>query len=445
MDKYLPLVFSLFYLLGSLAVFAFGPFQYELNNPFRLYSYVITAYLFLAAGYLWGVKRTTLLINRDVRTLVNAKAVNSLVLISCLWSIAFAYPTYTALSGGSQSLVQGILNPGEAYGAKQMLSQEISDANNIPMQIKTLTAVIGILFIPIAICFWNVLKRRNRILVVVSTVATTLPWLAVGTLKGLGDVLIMTLVSYLVRTTRSRKGVLSKAFLVPIVLSICVFLAYMGWCQARRLEYYTGDTKLFDSRYYAYSGIPLLRDYLPEMSTGISSILFYPSHGYAALDGCLMMPFQWTYGVGNSRAACSWLEQYFQIDNLEQENYVFRYEKDVNRPSLMLWSTVFPWFASDLTFSGTLCLMLLIGVGFARCWCLSVWSGSVLAIVTLGQIGILIAFVPCNNQLMQSRAGACTVMALIVLWLAHRFGFAAVTELGRGKLQETLIAPNSSS
>ena len=55
--KYIPIIFFEFYLSFTVLLFAFGPWDYKVDNGLILYSYLIGAQLALYIGYQIGLKR----------------------------------------------------------------------------------------------------------------------------------------------------------------------------------------------------------------------------------------------------------------------------------------------------------------------------------------------------------------------------------------------------
>src|SRR5690606_18136124 len=101
---------------------------------------------------------------------------------------------------------------------------------------------------------------------------------------------------------------------------------------------------------------------------GIYALLAYPSHGYAGLSLDLQQEFVFARGAGLSPAFESYRRQYLGGDDNTWLTYPVRTEIATGWPADLVWSTAFPWFASDVTFPGTIALMVLIGFVFARVW-----------------------------------------------------------------------------
>jgi hypothetical protein len=164
---------------------------------------------------------------------------------------------------------------------------------------------------------------------------------------------------------------------------------------------------------------------------GLSLFISYISQGYYGLSLTLQLPFEWSYGMGNSFAMTSYAEQYFGMSGIFEKTYPFRMENVFNWPAKMYWHTIFPWLASDITFPGALALMFFVGRGYARSLIDSVIYESPLGISAFYLLTILLLYLPANNQLMQAREMMIATVVLFFSW----FIFGA--KLRKGNLRKT--------
>jgi hypothetical protein len=101
--------------------------------------------------------------------------------------------------------------------------------------------------------------------------------------------------------------------------------------------------------------------------------------------------------------------------------YPFRTEVATGWPAGMYWATAFPWFASDLTFPGTIIFMFIIGFIFARTWIRAISQKDILAYALLGQIFIMMFYLPANNQVFMQRQGFLIILSIIILAIFREF------------------------
>lgn len=154
-----------------------------------------------------------------------------------------------------------------------------------------------------------------------------------------------------------------------------------------------------------------------ELGLSLALFVMYISHGYYGLSLCLDLPFEWTYGLGNSFALTSYADQYFGISNIELGTYPFRMQEQFGLPAKMYWHTFFPWVASDLSFFGVVPLMYLIGRGYARSFTDGLLCGSPIGALMFYFLTTLLLYLPANNQLMQSREMTIGFLSVTIYWL----------------------------
>jgi hypothetical protein len=74
----------------------------------------------------------------------------------------------------------------------------------------------------------------------------------------------------------------------------------------------------------------------------------------------------------------------------------------------------FPWFASDLSYFGVILFMFFIGFLFARTWIRAITHVDILSYALLGQLFILLLYLPANNQIFMQRQGLWIILTLLL-------------------------------
>ena len=97
-------------------------------------------------------------------------------------------------------------------------------------------------------------------------------FLFIGTLKGLGDLLVFLLAGYLIRTIwhGSRSGVRSRRRLVAMsVIGAFLFVGYMAYNQSQRLQELGGGSR--------FQPNPVVASVVgDELASGLAVVAFYP-------------------------------------------------------------------------------------------------------------------------------------------------------------------------
>ncbi|GAB3444356.1 hypothetical protein GCM10027517_23900 [Phycicoccus ginsengisoli] len=325
--------------------------------------------------------------------------------------------TYGAATPGD--VIQAITHPGAAYFAKFSVyeMQTAEGVRNPAVQILTLFAVGSTPLIPFAILYWRDLKLALRIFAALGLAIYCSFFLFIGTLKGLGDVLIFTLTALLLRSKggwgRAGKRRASKGSKIVMALLIATFGSYMAFNQAQRIQA-VGIQRLFEPN-------PIVTSIMgPDIGRGVSATLFYPTHGYLGLSYNLGTDFQWTKGLGASRALDSYWGQYFGGQSQVDNTYPARTEVRTGWPQGQFWATIYPWLASDITFPGTIVFMGLLGWWLAKLWFESVFQRDRLSVLLLCQEVLCIAYIPANNQIGTGRPSLIAFVSLLIMYALRR-------------------------
>jgi hypothetical protein len=195
-----------------------------------------------------------------------------------------------------------------------------------------------------------------------------------------------------------------------MVLLTVTFVSYMSFNQAQRIEA-VGIQRLFQPN-------PVVTSLLgPDLARGVTATLFYPTHGYQGLAYNLQTDFQWTKGLGSSRALDSYWTQYLQGASQSGSTYPARTEVRTGWPQGQYWATIYPWLASDITFPGTIAFMGLLGWWLAKLWFESVIIRARLSILLLAQALLCIAYIPANNQIGIGRPSLIAFLSLVSLYV----------------------------
>lgn len=407
-----PLRLSLFWLIGTYALFLVIGEVTKVPDLFKLTSYISLTIACLTAGYWLRANRYRgVPIPEPPEKPI--KQIRNTVTISAIYYITYSV-AYFGVFGitGPGALINALVNPGEAYISKyEIFEQQITAANNPLVQIVTITAALAVPLIPLSIIYFRELTGAIRLLALLGVVSYVLVFLAIGTLVGLGTVVLYALVGAMIGR---KKGLSSKTNRVKgfmaLALLLSGFAGYMAYNQSERLEE-VGIS-------YRYEPNPIVSKLIQDeqFARGVTVTGFYPTHGYLGLAYNMESDFVWTHGRGAARALDSYLTQYGFGSSVTARTYPSRTEVATGWDAGMYWSTIYPWLASDLTFLGAAGFMFLVGWWMARWW----WEASVerrwLPLFLLSQTIILIAYIPANNQLGLSRPNLITLSVLLVLY-----------------------------
>lgn len=381
-------------------------------------GFMILATAIFAAGY-WSVARPwrNLLIKDEEVCAKNFKRFLrfskwGLVLQSSLIVLAFA----SDLVGGDIS-ISALLDPGQIYINALAAGKEAEVSVSLLTQIKTLFSPLFLLSNAVLIFNFQRIERKWRLLLIFAIVLQLFHGvLTKGAQKGVFDAFILLMAVGVLKVYLQkhdfarwrRRGM----FLFLLVVVVFIFF------QLSRLNAYDALDYSGSSQASLDRGSLLFTIFGDRVGLGLSLFISYISQGYYGLSLSLQLPFEWSYGLGNSFALTSYAEQYFGASNIFEQTYPYRMEYMFNWPAKMYWHTIFPWLASDITFPGTLALMFFVGRGYARSLIDGVIYESPLGICVFYLLTTFLLYLPANNQLMQTREMMIATVVIFFSWIA---------------------------
>jgi hypothetical protein len=420
---YAPMQFAVAYLGGTYLLFLLIGQVTLVPDLVKLTAFVTATVAAVGAGYHLKARTYSRRVVVPVVDRAEVGNVRTWVLLSAAYFAAFGLALLLSYGAtGPADIVRAIADPGAAYFAKFRVyeAQQAAGERNLLIQGLTLMSVLYTPLIPFTVVYWKHLTRAVRLAAVGGAVVYCCFFVFIGTMKGFGDLLVFGLASYLAMAVGNRRKVVGphrpRRLLVSVILVLSAFVTYMAFNQAARVAE-AGIAERFPPNpvVSAVTG--------EEFARGLSVISFYPTHGYLGLGHNLDTSFEWTAGLGSSRALDSYWVQYVGGEGASHSTYPARTEMRTGWPAGQYWATIYPWLASDLTFPGAVFLMGVVGWFLARFWYESAFERKRLSLLLFCQLGLLIAFVPANNQL---GTGRTSLIAFVSLVVAYRVNLTLV-------------------
>jgi hypothetical protein len=413
--RFVPIAFFVSYLTFTVLFFAFGPFDFPVENPVALYSFLAAAHIALLAGY-WRAARS------QPRGYAAPWEYGRMLLWGAALSLLLLLPTSLARTGSLiPDVAYGIDNPGEAYAHTQAI---INDPSSFPLveYSRILVGPLLAVVLPLTVFYWESLTRWLRALGVLSILGTVALFLAMGTNKAIADTVLllpwMVFAGY-------RAGTIHLKLKRLLVIGICtavafsLFLAFFGLAMATR----SGSpavTGVFPATGSTVDDDNFLVRNLSEASKGIVMGLdIYLTSGYYAVSLSLREPYVPMLGLGNSTFVSRQFARFSGLEDFPNRSYPVRIEK-YGLDSVGLWSTIYPWLASDVSFPGALIVIYFIGRLFALSWLDTLGGTNPFAVVLFAQLLIMLFYFPANNQLLQSGEGFTAFWITLILWWRSR-------------------------
>ncbi|HMW17800.1 MAG TPA: hypothetical protein PKX51_19440 [Cyclobacteriaceae bacterium] len=408
---YFPLRFYSMFLVATILVFAFGPWPWPSRYSWEVYGYMALVFGAMNIGYrAGGVKR--------YGEYIGKKSPIQLYRLGLYLTLILFLPTlFWRTGGGYEFSLELLLNPAVAY-------LKSHDADNFSgtawiEYIRIVVAVFLNMVLPLLIVYWERLTVSDRVLGIFAVFLEVFLWLAIGTNKGIGDLVVGFFWMFVLRKKSAFdiKSILKlSAATAPILILFAVFFT-QG--QIGRHDGYGVQTELHAIDISADRDNIFIRD-LPEVAQdGVIAFSSYLVQGYHGLALSFDEPFVFTWGAGNSRFLTSYFDKYLGTD-VEKTTYPARVEKTTGWDSKVRWHTMFPWWASDVTFPGVIVLVFVFSYIFALVWKDSLYTRNPYAISLSLQFATMFTYMSANNQAFQSGPAVIGFVVTLVVWIRTR-------------------------
>lgn len=418
---YAPLHLSTFWLVGSYVLFLMVGQVSHVPDLFKLTTFIAVTTGCFVVGY-WLKAKTWVAPSEGRKP--NDRSIRRWTLASAVYLAVFGLALMRAYEIDSVSqVVNALQNPGSAYFYRLRDAELETEVGAV--QLLTLLAALSTPAVPFAIVFWERLTFGVKAMVFIGATIYSAYWVAIGTQKGIGDLAVYAAVGLTARAAMRGERTRRRTRWV-LGLLVVLFGVYMVFNQADRLasENTTGG----------FAPNPIVTAIAGEdLGRGMTTTLFYPTHGYLGLSYNLETSFEWAGGRGSSRALDSYWVQYLDTQSALTQTYPYRTQQETGWPWDQYWATLYPWLASDLSFYGVPPFMALVGWWLARWWHEAIYLRRRLSLLLACQLGIFIAYVPANNQLGITRSGLITVTTLLLLYCVWSVHAAVAQNLALGR------------
>lgn len=404
----------------TLFLFAFGPIEYKCDKLVSfvfIFFFVITSFLF----YKWAVDRPMRKPRIDKR--FDIKRILRLSIIYSVILTTLYVVEYIGRYGFKEFSFLSII---ESMAISYTEHEEYSFM--VSAWILSYTKWIRVIALVLGAFYWKELSHSLKFLYILLVYLIVMQnTLYVGSQKEIIDMAIYISVPIIMRKYRQGRKIKTS----NKILIFCFFIAAMFFMgsviSGRRAlwsDMYAADASLdFDQSNWMISWMP------DAMANSFASISAYISQGYRGLSLCLSLPFEWSYGLGSSFKIMNDISRWFSIpiDRLAN-SYPVRMEQIYGVGAYSSWHSIFPWFASDFTFVGAIIVVCIFIYFWGKSWKEFIKMKTWISIVFFTHFTIMMLYIPCNNQLFQTRDSIISTFAIAVLWYIYHGQSAYLTE-----------------
>jgi hypothetical protein len=404
------------YFGGTATLYFWGPWEYPMPlGSGRLILFLIAVHVAFAVGYLRGIR------GRPHQALVGV-SIEKIVLAAAVAELLLLVPTSHFNTG------QWFPNPWAA--AEDLAAAYTSSiarretgtpyANYVRMMLTPLL----VLAVPLGVFYWRKLTRMTRALFTASVIGSIALYVSMGANAGAAHWMAMfpwfVLAGHLSGVQRlDRRGWIWA--LAVQLLSACLFVVLFSATMVQR----TGSF----AKYGYLPGIgaevdhprrtPVRDKGRSNAKIGADGLAGYLTQGYFAVYVSLHEPFVPCYGVGNSVFLQRQLARLTRSDLFLECSYPVRIQEKGWQASVY-WATIYPWLASDVTFPGTVVVVFFVGWLAGGVWLDVLGGRNPIAVGLLGQVLVLLYYVPAHNKLMHNGEGVFGFSVLLFAWVWTR-------------------------
>jgi hypothetical protein len=405
---YFPILFLLSWLLFTILVFVFGPWKYELINPFIFYSYLFLIHLALFLGYLRGLN------NNAISTRITIDY-NRFVELTIIISFVYLIAKLLLTKGGDlANLINTFKNASETYVKSSLRFVNLFSYTDIFFKPISVVAITNAIYCNRKLR-WG--YRYCIYFIILITIATSI---GSATRSGIVQLVIICFAAFLLSIYQ--KNFVVRYFRIALisVLIICASIGFFMYSNmlVNKREGITVANRLTGNppkeNYFLYKVTP------HNSHPFINGTSFYLSHSYYQLNKALYMPYRGLgFGLTNSYFIMRNIEKVTGWSGLKDISYGIRLDNEIGGGYGIFWSTFYTWIASDFTFPGTILVVFIMGFLLSLALRDTLFSPNPFSVTSFCTLFYFIFHFVFNNPL-QDGAGLTTCFVIPLLWLILR-------------------------
>lgn len=411
---YFPYKVALFYVFITFMMSVVGPVKYiKYEYKYWLVGlYLAAVLLFMFVGYFFGLRAKG---KAKYSSISMDKACHLVKVFLIISMISILIELIFLCIDGHISLSLSSIS--ENYFEKE-------DGSSPAMILKFLMDFFRVAGVSLGIYLYkNLNKKMKTLLLVEILLIFIISLFGYGQQKTITDLFIYLFIAIFVSRLRQGKRMPRKSKKLITILLVCLFFL-LSFMQSQRYSSigvtpYNYSARSVGEVEYNMDH-PFFKLFGDKLGFGMSVISTgYLSTGYYGLSLCLQLPFEWTYGIGGSRALTNIVEK-VGLSSVYEKTYLSRMEKEFSRKGLASWNTIFPWLASDFSFFGVLIYFFIFGYVCALAWKEVLMYNNIVSYLVVVLCFVMILYIPANNQIFHSYGSFVSSVSILLWWLLGR-------------------------
>lgn len=414
--RFAPLAFFCAWTLLPLFLLFWGPFDFQLEQPDVLIGFLFACVFAFGLGYTLFAAPALREIERYPRPYPR---INAFFVTACVLSFLLLEPSVYAYTGKHVWQIGSVLNQREVYLELLSALEQGSPLRKAVSALRGFCAPLVLLVLPSAAVYWPDLARRARW----SSLGVILCFLVFslfrGTDKEMGDLLIFFFVGIAIAAGfRSLRGIKTnrKTVFRRMVIGLCVVLVFVTIFTLRKAARMQGALSFCLYNDVACFNVDGGSEVMNFLRFSFGMLTAYLNQGYYGLNVALNTDYNWTYGIGHSSFLVSFFSSFVDSEDIYKDGLMYALRAG-GWDDRYVWSSAFPWLASDLTFWGVPPFMFLIGAIYSRAWIAAIAKRNLSGVMVFALLSIFIVYLPANNQLAQSPDYYIATMVWLVIFV----------------------------
>lgn len=417
--KNAPLYTVLAYIAVTFGLLLMGPVSYHGFNADKTSLFLFATATAIFLGYKLGIQTFE---RQFAAAPLRAKPPFSIL---PLFRVCLALAIGGLLMSVAQAVLAGTLNLsiselGQAY-VDSYADYERNTGNY------SLTFIIYSLTLPptFVASIWGLFYFRRISLILKFAVS----FLIIGTLlfytigsgkqKQLGDTIIFLIAVGSIIYARSGRTVNLRVLVPAMIVGV---VATIGFISILSQRYTASSINAINIIYKAHPlqsfnlDHPIFELLGYDIGFATSILISYLSAGYYGLSLALDTDPTWSYMIGFSYSLTVLANRFLGLPWVIDKTYPYIVGQETGWGASK-WHSIFPHWASDFTFPGTVILFGFFAYVFARCWRESVQYENPFAILLYSMLVMGAFFIPANNQLFISPGSLANVIFIVTMYL----------------------------
>lgn len=425
-NRNMPLRLFNSWILFTLLIFAIGPIEYRNCN--KWYAILFMVFFLICANF-FGYVGSKIHIGKPRAQLYfsEKKIINFTIIYSFVITVLILLESILKIGLPSWTLDNLFKAMAQTYSFQKEYTFLIS------LWIISYTKWIRAAGLILGMLYWKKINKKYKILYIITVfVIIGYNTFFIGSQKELIDTTIYLGLPILMNWYANGKKISFKRKLIMFLVAISILVFMATVIESRHILwsdlYNSKSSLLVDKENWIYLIFP------DKQVDTLIYIFSYLTQGYRGLALCLTLPFVWAKGMGSSFKIMNDVSRWLSIPVSTLEiSYPVRMEAEYGVGAYASWHSIFPWIASDFTFIGSIFIVSIFIYYWMKSWNEFIKYKTWISGIMFCHLSILVVYIPCNNQLFQTRDSIVATLMIFIFWYLYH-GKRSKNKIVRGRV-----------